>query len=219
MLGRIAELTAGTPYSELVDTRFVEPLELASTYLDGADEGTSAADELQAVNGFRLACSGGEGADCAGKFGTVEPQDASPQWKGAWSAGSMVSSARDQAVWIRALVGGDVVDAEHLALMLEVTPLSSEFYAATYEAAGVPAVQLGEGAGLAIVILNAIEPAGVTPRLPGTNIVNCGSARGVEGAPVALDRMHNCTFDRMHSCAPDRMRSCAFDWMRVLLAR
>lgn len=201
MLGRIAELAAETPYADLVDTRFIEPLDLTSTYLDG--EGTGP----EAVDGFVLVCDAGEGADCAKQFGTVEHQEASPQWTGAWSAGAMVSSARDQAVWIRALVGGDVVGEHHLEQMLELTPLSSEFYAATYDAAGVPAVQLGEGAGLAtwsvpgvgachghagaipgsngiaafcpeadlaIVILNAIEPAGLTPGYPGLTPLTAG---------------------------------------------
>ena len=194
MLGRIAELAAETPFEELVRSRFIEPLGLTSTYLDGEATGP------EAVNGFRLVCTAGEGADCLKQFGTIEPQNPSPQWPGAWSAGSMVSSAADQAVWIRALVGGDVVDAEHLDEMLSLTPNSEEFYAATYDASGVPRVQLGEGAGLAtweipgvgichghagaipgsngiaaycpdpdlaIVILNTIEPAGLTPGYPG----------------------------------------------------
>lgn len=194
MLGRIAELAAGVPYEQLVRTRLIEPLGLTSTYLDGAGTGP------QAVNGFVLACDGAEGADCAGKNGVVEPQPSSPQWTGAWSAGSMVSSAGDQAVWIRALVDGDVVDAGHLDEMLEITPLSSQFYSAAYDQSGVPHVQLGEGAGLAtwmvpgvgechghagaipgsngiaaycpdrglaIVILNTIQPAGLTPGYPG----------------------------------------------------
>ncbi|MBN9177680.1 MAG: beta-lactamase family protein [Microbacterium sp.] len=202
MLGRIAELAAGTPYEELVRTRFIEPLGLTHTYLDGEGSGPDA------VNGFVLTCAGGEGADCAGKNGAVEPQQPSPQWPGAWSAGSMVSSAADQAIWIRALVGGDVVDAAHLDEMLTITPLSSEYYSAAYDASGVPHVQLGEGAGLAtwmvpgvgtchghagaipgsngiaaycpdtqlaIVILNAIEPAGLTPGYPGLTPLTGGA--------------------------------------------
>lgn len=202
MLGRIAELAAETPYAELVDTRFIEPLGLTSTYLDGEGSGP------EAVDGFVLVCDAGEGADCAKQFGTVEHQETSPQWTGAWSAGAMVSSARDQAHWIRALVGGDVVDERHLEQMLEITPLSSEFFTATYGAQGVPAVQLGEGtglatwnvpgvgrchghagaipgsngiaaycpeAGLAIVILNAIEPAGLTPGYPGLTPLTAGA--------------------------------------------
>lgn len=202
MLGRVAELAAATPYEELVRARFIEPLGLKSTYLDGEATGP------QAVNGFRLVCDAGEGADCLKQHGIVEPQPPSPQWPGAWSAGSMVSSAADQARWIRALVGGDVVDAKHLDEMLELTTNSTEFYAATYDASGVPHVQLGEGAGLAtweipgvgichghagaipgsngiaaycpepdlaIVILNAIEPAGLTPGYPGLTSLTAGA--------------------------------------------
>jgi D-alanyl-D-alanine carboxypeptidase len=209
MLGRIAELAAETPYEELVRTRFIEPLGLESTYLDGEATGP------QAVNGFVLVCDTGEGADCLGQHGTVQPQQPSPQWPGAWSAGSMVSSAGDQAVWIRALVGGDVVDAEHLDQMLKVTPNSEEFYAATYDASGVPHVQLGEGAGLAtwqipgvgichghagaipgsngiaaycpdpdlaIVILNTIEPAGLTPGYPGLTPLTAGVLGALGGS-------------------------------------
>lgn len=202
MLGRIAELAADAPYEELVRTRFIEPLKLSSTYLDGAGTGP------QAVNGFALVCATGEGADCLKQHGTVEPQAPSPQWTGAWSAGGMVSSAGDQAVWIRALLGGEVVDAAHLDEMLRITTNSSEFYAATYDAVGVPHVQLGEGAGLAswqvpdvgichghagaipgsngiaaycpeselaIVVLNAIEPAGLTPGYPGLTSLTGGT--------------------------------------------
>ena len=202
MLGRIAEIAADAPYEELVRTRFIEPLGLTHTYLDGEGSGQDA------VNGFVLTCAGGEGAACAGKNGTVEAQEPSPQWPGAWAAGSMVSSAADQAVWIRALVGGDVVDAAHLDEMLTITPLSSEFYSAAYDASGVPHVQLGEGAGLAtwqvpgvgtchghagaipgsngtaaycpdkklaIVILNATEPAALTPGYPGLTPLTSGT--------------------------------------------
>ena len=205
MLGRLAELAAETPYEQLVRERFIETLGLTSTSLDGVGTGHSA------VNGFKLVCASGEGADCLKQFGTIEPQDPSPQWPGAWSAGSMVSSAADQAVWIRAHVGGDVIDAEHLAEMLRITENSSEFYAATYAASGVPEVQLGEGAGLAtwavpgvgtchghagaipgsngiaaycpdselaIVVLNSIEPSGLTPGYPGLTSL----AGGVLGA-------------------------------------
>ena len=73
MLGRIAEIAVDAPYEELVRTRFIEPLGLTHTYLDGEGSGQDA------VNGFVLTCAGGEGAACAGKNGTVEAQEPSPQ--------------------------------------------------------------------------------------------------------------------------------------------
>lgn len=206
LLGRIAELGAGKPYEELVRTRFIAPLGLASTYVDG--EGTGP----EGVHGFDLLCDAGSGLECVHETITLKPVASSPQWTGAWSAGGMVSTARDQAVWLRALVAGDVLDAEHRRLMRELTPLSAKYYGDAYAKAGIPAVQLGEGAGLAswevpgvgvchghagaipgangvgahcpesgltIVVLNAIDPAGASPGYPGL----------LELAPAALEAL------------------------------
>src|SRR5690606_12675909 len=93
----------------------------------------------EAVPGFELVCGSGEGLDCVRQTTEVRPQAPSPQWAGAWSAGGIVSTATDQAVWLRALVIGDVVNAEHRALMRELTPLSSAYYTAAYDKAGIPA--------------------------------------------------------------------------------
>lgn len=197
VLGRIAEEVSGRRYQDLVQSRLIEPVGLTSTYLDGYGSGPAA------VDGYDLDCAGGaSGGDCLGK--PSAPGLTSPipslQWTGAWSAGGMVSTARDQAVWIRALVSGDVVDERHREMMAELTPLSSSYYSDAYAAAKVPAVQLGEGTGLtswevpgvatclghagsipgsngvaaycpdaalSIVILNNIDPAGLTPGYPG----------------------------------------------------
>jgi D-alanyl-D-alanine carboxypeptidase len=194
MLGLIAQDAAGTPYDRLVHDRFIEPLGLTGTYLDGFGDGPTA------VNGYDLSCDAGTESDCLAKPSKPVPVASSLQWTGAWSAGGMVSTARDQAVWIRALVTGAVVDAEHRALMQTLTPLSSEYYADAYAKAGITAVQLGEGAGLTtwsvpgvgnclghagsipgangvgahcpdadltVVILNAVNPAGESPGYPG----------------------------------------------------
>lgn len=194
ILGQIAQDAAGAPYDQLVDERFIGPLRLTDTYLDGYGDGPDA------VNGYELSCTGGTGSDCLGKPSTAQPVEPSPQWTGAWSAGGMVSTVRDQAVWFRALVAGDILDAAHLQLMQTLTPLSSTYYADAYSKAGITAVQLGEGAGLAswnvpgvghcfghagsipgsngigaycpdeqltIVILNNIDPAGLSPGYPG----------------------------------------------------
>jgi D-alanyl-D-alanine carboxypeptidase len=203
ILGRIAEEASKKTYQNLVQDRFIEPLGLKGTYLDGYGTG------LEAVHGYDLACAGATGSDCLGKPSAPAAVESSPQWKGAWSAGGMVSTAHDQAIWLRDLVAGNVVDPTHKQLMQTLTPLSSQYYNAAYAKAGIPAVQLGEGAGLAtwnvpgvgsclghagsipgsngiaaycpehglsIAILNTINPAGTTPGYPAL----------IELAPAAL---------------------------------
>ncbi len=60
ILGRIAEIAAGTSYSDLVRTRFSTPLGLTATQLDGDGAAT------EAVHGYELACAGATGDDCFG---------------------------------------------------------------------------------------------------------------------------------------------------------
>ena len=164
ILGRIAEEAAGKPYGDLVKARFIDALGLRSTYLDGAGGGP------EAVKGYDLSCAGASGSDCLGKPSTPQAVDASPQWPGAWSAGGMVSTARDQAVWLRALVAGDVVDAAHRQLMQTLTPLSSQYYSGAYSRAGIPPVQLGEGAGLATWSVPGVGNClGHAGSIPGSN--------------------------------------------------
>ncbi|WZH37374.1 MAG: serine hydrolase [Microbacterium enclense] len=226
ILGRVIEEATGRRYHDLVENRLIEPLGLSSTYLDvtGADSGAGSASgsatgsgtRPTTVSGYDLGCGEGlTGGDCLGRPSTAVPTspDPSPQWTGAWAAGGMVSTARDQAVWIRALVAGDVVDDAHKADMQALTPLSSAHYRDAYSSAHLTAVQLGEGTGLtswavpglgtcvghagsipgsngvaaycpdeqlAIVVLNDIDPAGLTPGYPGL----------VELAPAALDALN-----------------------------
>jgi D-alanyl-D-alanine carboxypeptidase len=194
ILGRIAEEATGTAYDRLVDARFIEPLGLTSTYLDGYGSGP------EALDGFQITCAKGTDVACVRQPITLAAQEPSPQWTGAWSAGGMVSTARDEAVWLRDLVAGDVLDDAHEKMMRDLTPLSAASFRDMYAAEGIPAVQLGEGMGLAsfavpgvgtclghagripganviatycpeadlsIAILNAIDPAGLTPGYPG----------------------------------------------------
>ena len=164
ILGRIAEKATGMPYAHLVQARFIGPFGLTSTYLDGYGDGP------EAVNGYDLACAGATGSDCLGKPSTPQAVTTSPQWKGAWSAGGMVSTARDQAIWLRALVDGDVLDEAHKQLMRNLTPLSTAYYSAAYAHAGISPLQLGEGAGLATWAVpgvgNCLGHAGA---IPGSN--------------------------------------------------
>ncbi len=164
ILGRIAEEAAGEPYDRLVHTRFIEAYDLYDTYLDGYGEGP------EAVTGYELECDGAAGSDCLGKASTPVAVTSSPQWTGAWSAGGMVSTARDQTIWLRALVAGDVLDAEHRALMVTLTPLSSQYYSDAYGSAGLTPVQLGEGAGLATWAVPGVGDChGHAGSIPGSN--------------------------------------------------
>jgi len=166
ILGRIAEEAAGLPYADQVQSRLIEPLALTSTYLDGYGGGP------EAVSGYDLSCPAGSGSDCLGKPSSPSPvaPDPSPQWTGAWSAGGMVSTAHDQAVWIRALVNGDVVDAAHREMMQSLTPLSASYYGDAYAKAGIPAVQLGEGTGLTSWAVPGVgDCLGHAGSIPGSN--------------------------------------------------
>ena len=164
ILGRIAEESTGKSYEQLIRARFIDAYQLQSTYLDGLGTGPAA------INGYDLACTGATGSDCLGKPSTPQAIDSSPQWKGAWSAGGMVSTAGDQAIWLKALVAGDVVDDAHKKLMQNLTPLSSAYYSAVYGKAGITPVQLGEGAGLATWSVPGVGNClGHAGSIPGSN--------------------------------------------------
>jgi hypothetical protein len=82
----------------------------------------------------------------------------------------MVRTAGDQAIWLRALVAGNVVHATHRQLMQNLTPLSSEYYSAAYAKGGITPVQLGEGAGLATWSVPGVGNClGHAGSIPGSN--------------------------------------------------
>jgi len=139
MLGLIAQQVAGKTWRDQIETRFIEPLELTDTYIwTGEPIGPT-------VDGSRMACSG-----------TGEPECELPEsdlpllavtdgfdWKAAWSAGAIVSTPSDLVRWIRSLVSGDVLDAEHRELLTTPTPQSVESLSSTEPANPT----LGEGDG------------------------------------------------------------------------
>ncbi len=169
ILGRIAEKATGASYRDLVTTRFISPLHLTGTFLAGSEADTDGTD-TDPLGGYDLSCAGTTGDACYGKPSTPAAVDAPAQWKGAWSAGGMVSTAHDQAVWLRALVAGDVVDAAHRRLMRDVTALSSAYYSAGYRKANATPVQLGEGAGLATWNVPGVgKCVGHAGSIPGSN--------------------------------------------------
>jgi D-alanyl-D-alanine carboxypeptidase len=187
ILGRIAEKAAGASYRDLVTSRFLTPLQLTGTYLATPDGGGDSS-EAEPLAGYDLACAGTTGDACYGKPSTTAAVDSPAQWTGAWSAGGMVSTARDQVVWLRALVAGTVVDAAHRRLMQDLTPLSSAYYSAAYGTAKATPVQLGEGAGLAIWSVPGVGRClGHAGSIPGSN----GIAGYCPGSGLSIAILNN----------------------------
>ena len=142
MLGVISERVGGSSWPDQLKAAFFDPLGLKKTYVFGHQQGPPA------IAGYDLACAEGTANSCIGKSSTVLPVSDSPQWKGAWSAGGIASSARDITTWVRALVGGSVLDDARRTMMRTLTPQSSSYYVRAYEEAGETQFALGEGTGL-----------------------------------------------------------------------
>jgi D-alanyl-D-alanine carboxypeptidase len=119
MLGVIAEKITGNAWADEIQSRFLTRLELNDTviWLGHALPDT--------VPGSRLNCGMEGEPDCLKKPGfRIVPVVDGHDWKVAWSAGAMVSTPSDMAVWIHELMNGDLLDAEHRALMATPTPQS-----------------------------------------------------------------------------------------------
>ncbi len=122
MLGLIAEQVAGKPWEDLIVDQFVEPLGLTDTYVwTGEPRGPS-------VDGSRMACSKPGEPECDPPERDIDLLAVTDgfDWKVAWSAGAIVSTPSDLARWVRELVSGDVLDAEHRELLTTPTPQSVE---------------------------------------------------------------------------------------------
>ncbi|MDG1992619.1 MAG: serine hydrolase, partial [Pirellulales bacterium] len=119
MLGVIAEKVTGTSWSQEIQSRFIERLDLKDTSIW---EGHPLPNT---VPGSRLKCGMKGEPDCVKKPGfRIVPVTDGSDWKVAWSAGAMVSTPADLALWIHELVNGDLLDAAHRALMATPTPQS-----------------------------------------------------------------------------------------------
>lgn len=116
MLGVIAEKVTGSTWADLVSERFLVPLSLRDTYVW---QGSS---QPPTVDGSRLDCGFDGEPDCVRQpgFGIIAIADGF-DWSVAWAAGAIVSTAPDLAVWMRALVAGNVLDSAHRALLTTPT--------------------------------------------------------------------------------------------------
>lgn len=118
LLGMIAEKVTGAAWHREIRSRFLDPLQLTSTFVYGKEDGP------RAVAGYTIC------ADSSCSSFAVTNAGEGLDWKASWAAGAIVSSAPDIATWMHALVAGDVLDPEHRAAMQTVTP-QSKAWAAT----------------------------------------------------------------------------------------
>ncbi len=107
LLGRIVQLVTGHSVAAEIRTRLLDPLGLADTWYQGLEKGP------RAVAMGYLRRSGRWVPQGSGKG--LRPTTSIATFFG--SAGAMVSTARDLAVWARALYGGQVLSAGSLRQM------------------------------------------------------------------------------------------------------
>jgi D-alanyl-D-alanine carboxypeptidase len=116
LLGLVAEAVTGDSADHQLRSRFLEPLQLNSTYLEGAEQASGDRAHAYTQN----------------YTGSVQDVLTNAIWQVeypvAWTAGAMTSTAYDLALWIRALYGGDVVSKSSLAEMTKWTSQSNSGY-------------------------------------------------------------------------------------------
>lgn len=125
LLGLIAEKIEGAPLAQIFQDRFFGPLGMKATLLPAS---SSNAIPEPYSHGYLYGSSSYALADApypadliaAAKAGTLEPNDDTDQNPSyATAAGGVISTADDLAVWVRALVGGKVLDADYQRQWLE----------------------------------------------------------------------------------------------------
>src|SRR5690606_8965570 len=112
LLGELIEAVTANPYGEEVEKRIIEPLELRDTALPGTDpEIPEPAVRAQGV---------------LGDGRTVDVTEMDPSLDRA--AGEMISSTRDLAVFLDALLSAELVSADALAEMRGTEPMGMGFH-------------------------------------------------------------------------------------------
>jgi D-alanyl-D-alanine carboxypeptidase len=119
LLGLIAEKIAGEPLAGLFQNRLFGPLGMKHTLLPPSTSNTI---PEPYAHGYLYGSSSYALSDApypadlqvAAKSGTLKPNDDTEQNPSyATAAGGVISTADDLATWIRALVGGKVLDADY----------------------------------------------------------------------------------------------------------
>jgi D-alanyl-D-alanine carboxypeptidase len=115
LLGQLIEAVTGQRYADLLRTRFFEPLGLISTFVQGQEPAP-----YPIVHSYRFYTSKKSEKPTSLWDGTgVGPFRSLATAAGA--AGNIASSARDLALWARALYGGKVLDSVGSKAMLDVS--------------------------------------------------------------------------------------------------
>ena len=125
LLGLVVEKLEGAPLAKVFQDRLFGPLGIKHTLLPA---NTSNAMPEPYAHGYLYGGSSYALVDApyhadlqaAAKAGTLKPND--DTWQNpsyAFAAGAIISTADDLAIWMRALVGGKVLDAEHQRQWLE----------------------------------------------------------------------------------------------------
>jgi len=120
LLGMVIEQQTGQPLGALLRQRFFTPLGLFSTYFqgDGPPPSTSAHGYLYRSGAFRQISDATDYRPTASAAAV------------AWAAGSIVASSSDIARWADALYGGNLLEPESLAQMIDYTyyPKANDTY-------------------------------------------------------------------------------------------
>jgi D-alanyl-D-alanine carboxypeptidase len=113
LLGQLIEAVTGQSYASLLRTRFFEPLGLISTFVEGQEEAP-----YPIVHSYKFSTPYRSETPTALWDGTgVSPFRSLVTAAG--SAGDVASSARDLAIWARALYGGRVLGTDGSKAMLD----------------------------------------------------------------------------------------------------
>ena len=119
LLGLIDEKVEGAPLARIFQDRFFGPLGMKDTLLPASTSNTIPAPY---ANGYLYGSSSYALADApypadliaAARAGTLKPNDDTGQNPSyALTAGGVISTADDLATWMRALVGGKILDADY----------------------------------------------------------------------------------------------------------
>ncbi|HSP97273.1 MAG TPA: serine hydrolase domain-containing protein [Candidatus Dormibacteraeota bacterium] len=125
LLGLIAEQLDHKPLSQVFRDRLFVPLGMIETMLPDAQSTTIPEPRARgyvydSIIHVFLPVPYSPEIEAAARAGTLAPidfTDLNPTW--AWAAGGVVSTARDLATWIEALVGGELLNAKYQRIWRE----------------------------------------------------------------------------------------------------